>query len=241
MDLTGGAEKKYDLEGIAIAKDGGFWLSSEGHPKKELKHLLLKVSATGKVEQEITLPENLLEQARRFSLEGVSIYEEEGETKVVVAVQREWKDDPKGLTKLGVYKPASGEWGFVQYPLDAPKSKAGGWVGLSEITHVGDGTFALIERDNKGGPDAALKQVTLVSLKGVTPAPAGGDLPILEKRVVLNLLPAMAASKGWTPDKVEGLAITADGRLLAVTDNDGVDDASGETQFLDLGPASQLK
>ncbi|RED45772.1 esterase-like activity of phytase family protein [Aestuariispira insulae] len=241
MDLTGGAEKKYDLEGIAIAKDGGFWLSSEGHPKKEMKHLLLKVSANGKMEQEISIPDDLLAQAKRFSLEGVTSYEDAGETKVVIAVQREWKDDPKGMTKLAVFTPSKNEWGYVHYPLDAPKSPAGGWVGLSEITHVKDGTFAVIERDNKGGPDAAIKQVTLVSLKDVKPAPLGGSLPVLEKRVVLNLLPAMAANNGWTPDKVEGLAITANGRILAVTDNDGVDDATGETQLLDLGPASQLQ
>ena len=101
--------------------------------------------------------------------------------------------------------------------------------------------FALIERDNKGGPDAVIKQVTLVSLKGVAPAAAGGNPAGSGKRVALNLLPAMAASRGWTPDKVEGLAITADGRVLAITDNDGVDDATGETQLLDLGPVSQLK
>ncbi|GGN29439.1 hypothetical protein FHR83_007729 [Actinoplanes campanulatus] len=36
-------------------------------------------------------------------------------------------------------------------------------------------------------------------------------------------------------DKVEGLAVAGDGRTYTVTDNDGIDDATGETVFLDLG------
>lgn len=144
------------------------------------------------------------------------------------------------MTKLGIYNPTNGEWGFVHYPLDKPRSAAGGWVGLSEITHMGGSSFAILERDNQGGPDAAIKQVTIVSLDGVTPAPLGETLPVLQKQLAMDLLPAMSAGNGWTPDKVEGLAVTADGRLIAVTDNDGVDDATGETLLLDLGPANRL-
>lgn len=240
VDLKGGAAEKYDLEGIAVRSGGGFWLASEGHPKKGLDHLILQVAADGTVEQEISLPDALVAQAKRFSLEGVSEFQHNGRPHVIVAVQREWKDDPKGMTKLGIYNPANGEWGFVHYPLDKPLSAAGGWVGLSEITHMGGSSFAILERDNQGGPDAAIKQVTIVSLDGVTPAPLGGTLPVLQKQLAMDLLPAMAASNGWTPDKVEGLAVTADGRLMAVTDNDGVDDATGETLLLDLGPANRL-
>jgi hypothetical protein len=36
-------------------------------------------------------------------------------------------------------------------------------------------------------------------------------------------------------DKPEGLTIGADGEAYAVTDNDGVDDATGETQLFRLG------
>ncbi len=240
VDLKGGAAEKYDLEGISVRSGGGFWLASEGHPKKGLGHLLLQVAPDGTVEKEISLPKELVAQAKRFSLEGVAEFPHNGQTHVIVAVQREWNDDPKGLTKLAVLNVASGEWGFVHYPLDKPRSAAGGWVGLSEITYMGGSRFALIERDNKGGPDAALKQVTVVSLEGVTPAPYGANLPVLEKQMAMDLLPAMSASNGWTPDKVEGLAVTKDGRLIAVTDNDGVDDATGETLLLDLGPANRL-
>lgn len=36
-------------------------------------------------------------------------------------------------------------------------------------------------------------------------------------------------------EKLEGLTIAADGTVYAITDNDGVDDATGETVFLALG------
>ncbi|SFU16099.1 Esterase-like activity of phytase [Pseudovibrio denitrificans] len=240
MDLTGGTAKKYDLEGIALRKEGGFWLASEGNAKKEMEHFLLQASANGEIQKEIKLPASLIAQAKRFSLEGVAEFEMNGKTLVAVAVQREWNDDPKGMTKIGIYDPADESWGFVHYPLDAPRSSAGGWVGLSEITALGNGKFAILERDNKGGKEAAIKQVTTVSLEGITPAPHGTELPVLTKKVVLDLLPAMSATNGWTPDKVEGLAITKDGRILVSTDNDGVDDASGESLFFSMGDAAQL-
>jgi hypothetical protein len=34
---------------------------------------------------------------------------------------------------------------------------------------------------------------------------------------------------------MEGVAVTATGRTFVVTDNDGLDDWSGETWFFDLG------
>lgn len=234
-----GVEGPLDLEGIAVRRDGGFWVVSEGNPKKSMDNRLLQVAPDGTIRQDIRLPKVIADAADRFGLEGVTEDRTaDGKTRVVIAVQREWKDDPKGLVKLAVYTPETGAWGFVHYPLTA--AGKGSWTGLSEITALGDDRFLIIERDNKGGPDAALKQVTLVSLKGITPAPAGSTLPVVTKTVVANLLPQLAATKGWTLDKVEGLTVTAAGQVIALTDNDGVDDATGETRLLDLGPLSGL-
>lgn len=147
--------------------------------------------------------------------------------------------------RIGVYTPAidtdpaaeEGEWKFFYYPLDAVESPAGGWVGLSEITALGDGRFAVVERDNQSGPDTRIKRVYEIDLSGVTPAAEGGTFPLLSKTLAIDVLPAMQAGKGWVHDKLEGLARTADGTVYVVTDNDGVDDSTGETQFLDLGKA----
>ncbi len=241
VNITGGSPKKFDMEGISLAKDGGFWLVSEGNPEKEgVPHLLVKADANGKVTEEISLPEALVAQSKRFGFEGVAEFERGGKTLVVTAIQREWGDDAKGLVKLGIYNPADKSWGFVHYPLDKPKSSAGGWMGLSEITHLGGERFAVLERDNQGGEFAAIKQITVIDLAGIEPVALGGTLPVVEKTVKLDLIPALASSKGWLLDKPEGFTVTADGRMILVTDNDGVDDAPGETQIFTLGSVDKL-
>ena len=52
--------------------------------------------------------------------------------------------------------------------------------------------------------------------------------------------PTSPAPHGYVVDKVEGFAIDAAGNAYAVTDNDGVDDSSGETHFLPLGPLEAM-
>lgn len=50
-----------------------------------------------------------------------------------------------------------------------------------------------------------------------------------------DLIPDLQGARGVVLEKVEGLTIMADGATYIVTDNDGVDDSSGETQFISLG------
>ncbi|MGF1562769.1 MAG: esterase-like activity of phytase family protein [Geminicoccaceae bacterium] len=239
-----GAPVYYDLEGIAPAQGGGFWLATEGNAENETESLqratLIKVDAEGVVEQEAFFPDAAYEHASNRGFEGVAAYEQDGVEKVVVAVQTGWKDDPEGVTKLGIYTPSEDSWSFVGYPLEAPKSERGGWVGLSSITHLGDARFALIERDNQQGDYAVIKTVTTIDLAGVEPVAYGEELPVVEKTMAIDILPAMQASGGWITDKPEGLGVTADGRVFLVTDNDGTDDATGETMFIELGTADQL-
>lgn len=239
--LHGKDTPKYDLEGISVARDGGFWLASEGNPDKEMKHLLIKAAVDGTVEDEIELPVELVAQSARFSLEGVAEFQRDGQTLVALAVQREWKDDPKGMVKLAIYNPADKSWGFVHYPLDKPASPAGGWVGLSEIVSLGDEEFLILERDNQGGEFATIKEINRISLKGVAFASYGSELPVVEKVKVKDILPELQASHGWVLDKPEGLTVTASGEVILVTDNDGVDDAPGATELFHLGQVSDLK
>ena len=49
------------------------------------------------------------------------------------------------------------------------------------------------------------------------------------------MLPALRATNGWTQEKLEGLTVGGDGQVYAITDNDGVLDATGETVLLRLG------
>jgi len=235
-----GAPAAYDLEGIAMREGGGFWVASEGRPGDGKPNVILGVAADGTVEETIGLPEDLEAGATNNGFEGVAVGPVDGEERLIAAIQREWADDPENHARLAVYDPAGGDWGFVHYPKEAPSSPAGGWVGLSEITHLGDGRYAIIERDNQPGAYSTHKVLTVVDLSDVAPAPMGEAPPVVEKTVVVDLLPVMRSTNGWISDKPEGIAVTADGTVWMVSDNDGVDDAPGETQFLRLGTVDEL-
>ncbi|TIP78013.1 MAG: hypothetical protein E5X63_38715 [Mesorhizobium sp.] len=49
-----------------------------------------------------------------------------------------------------------------------------------------------------------------------------------------------SATNGYVVDKVEGFTIDKNGDIFVATDNDGVDDSSGETLFLRLGNISAV-
>lgn len=132
-----------------------------------------------------------------------------------------------------MFNPSSGEWGFVHYPLDA--APEGAWVGLSELTSIGNGQFLVIERDNQQGPAAEVKRLYRIDLSGIQPVAEGQAFPLVNKRLERDLLPELKSTGGWVLDKVEGAAVDKLGRLFVVTDNDGVEDASGEARFMRLG------
>jgi len=234
---NGEAAQKLDIEGLVGDGDGGFWLANEGDAAKLVPHALIHVDDTGAIKEEIGLPVELLAGQTRFGLEGITTTGEGDDLTLVMAVQREWGDDPKGQTKLLAYKPKTKEWSAVCYPLEKAQS---GWIGLSEIT-AHDGKLYVIERDNLIGADARVKRVYAVSLDGFKPAALGGELPVVAKTLVRDLLADLkSATNGYVVDKVEGLAIDRNGDAYVVTDNDGVDDSSGETLFIRLGTISAV-
>jgi len=216
--------QKLDIEGVTLDGKGGFWLASEGRTDRLIPHALYNVNAKGAIKQEIALPAGLQVQEIRFGFEGIARI---GDV-LWMPVQRSWKDDAKGEVKLVAYNTESKEWGAVRYALDAPADK--GWVGLSDIEIHGDYAY-IIERDNQIGEKAAVKKIYRVALSQMVPAALGGELPLVEKEEVRDLLPDLKALNGFVVDKVEGLAIDANGKAYVVTDNDGVDDSSGETLF----------
>ena len=61
------------------------------------------------------------------------------------------------------------------------------------------------------------------------------NLPVVSKEEVRDLLPDLTSTGGYVLDKIEGLAILPSGEAFVMTDNDGVDDASGETMFWSIG------
>ena len=93
--------------------------------------------------------------------------------------------------------------------------------------------MATATRKLVSGPAATIKRVYAFDV----PRTFGTGLPVVGKKLAADLLPALKADNGWVQDKVEGLAIAGNGQVYAVTDNDGLDDATGETVFLRLGAA----
>lgn len=230
MGVTrGGAPAQLmDIEGITPDGEGGFWIANEGRSDRMVPHGILRVDETGEITETIGLPAELSAQETRFGFEGIAV---QGDT-LWMAVQREWKDDPKGMAKLVAYNLKDETWGAVHYPLDAPGE--GAWMGLSEITIHGDWAYVL-ERDNQVADKAATKRLYRVALADLKPAELGSPLPVVKKELVRDLLPDLKAGNGYVLDKVEGFAIDAAGEGFAVTDNDGVDDSSGETLFWSIG------
>lgn len=249
--ITGG-RGDYDPEGIAFAPDGTTWIASEGDATDARPNRLLQLDAGGAVVAEVGLPPEVLAcraaSANRGSLgagfEGVAVAARPGGGYVLhVAQQRGWDyttppcealdDDPTGAdagepgwTRVWTYDPARRAWSHVPYQLE-PRPAGAGWVGLSEIAPAGDGTFAFIERDNLTGAYARFKAVTRARL-------SAGPVTRAAK-TTFDLLPALRAGNGWITDKPEGLAVTRDGTAYVVTDNDGVDGWTGETQLVRLG------
>ena len=220
-----------DLEGIAVSANGNVWLVSEGagtvgDPDRpvETSNWLIQANADGTIQQTFGLPDEVNSIQRRFGFEGVA---DAGDS-LVVAFQRAWGDEDH--PRLGIFDKASCTWRFVFYPLESAASANGGWVGLSDITPVGNKRFWVLERDNQGGPDAAIKRIYEINLDGA----ASGS--VVQKTLVNDLMDELGAQNGLTPEKLEGLAILADGTTLVVNDNDGVDDNSGETVLLRVAP-----
>jgi hypothetical protein len=221
-----------DPEGISLASGGGFWIASEGAGSKTAfesgrnitsGNLLLRVSATGVIQEVVTLPDAVQALQTRYGFEGVA----ESDGKLVVAMQRAWTGET--MPRIAVYDLAAKTWQFHFYPLDPAVSPNGGWVGLSEITALGNQRFLVVERDNQSGPDARIKRLYRIDLSGAT------DGGTLRKTLVRDLMPDLKATKGPVLEKIEGLAVLADGQVMFVTDNDGVNDSSGETQLVRLG------
>ncbi len=255
-----------DFEGVARDLDGqSFWVVSEGTGNLvdgisdpddspfEAPNLLIEyqkipgippfVEPFDLIKRVVPLPIELTRNQLRFGLEGIAPtgFAPAGDTmQLYVCFQRAWPDagDPAGMARIGRYEFFGNSWTFAYYPLDVPTSPNGGWVGLSELTHLGGDRFAVIERDNQGGPDARIKRIYEFSVAGVTfqPTSRAPALPVLEKTLVLDLLAAdtYGVTGGPIPEKQEGLCVLPDGTAWIVNDNDGVDDNNGETQLLEL-------
>ena len=205
---------KYDLEGIAKRWNEGFWLASEGKPGQKRPNLIVRTDAQGRVLEEVPLPPALTRYRVKAGLEGIAAWGSNDRERVAVVFQRSWRDDPRGQVKIGQYWPATGQWEFYRYPLDAGKG-----LGLSGISYLPDGSALVLERDNRPFLKARIKRLYRVALPA-RPQSGRDRYPLLEKQPVLDILavyPLVCGNNG----KLEGMATTPGGKIYLVADDDG--------------------
>jgi hypothetical protein len=84
---------------------------------------------------------------------------------------------------------------------------------------------------------AELKSVFAIDLAsaGFRAYDDGDGRGTIDKSLLIDVLPQLQKKRIWTAEKLEGFAVARDNKIYAVTDNDGLDDATGETVFLRLG------
>jgi len=220
-----------DPEGITVDGEGFLWIASEGRgtvgdssrPVESL-NMIFKVDLEGNILDIVCLPEEFNNIQVRYGIEGVTYVANEDRDYLVIALQRAWADDDHPM--ILAYNLQDKEFFRFFYPLDEVESQNGGWVGLSDITYLGDGKFLVLERDNQYGPDAAIKRVYCINL-------LESDVDdVVEKVLVADLMPLLQTTGGMMYEKIEGMAVSTDGLVWISNDNDGVDDNSGETQLL---------
>ncbi|GGK22272.1 hypothetical protein GCM10011583_62820 [Streptomyces camponoticapitis] len=232
---TDGQPTGYDVEGIHAREQGGFWLAVEGATGAGNK--LVRLDSAGNTRQVVDLPADIAAGLAGQGFEGVTATtDRRGHEVVWATLQREVKTDPAGTVRLGRYDVESDTWSWYGYRIGSTTTP-GDWIGLSEITAVGD-KLAVIERDKLNGPSARIKRVYTVDLpKSAAPA---GPLRVLPKKLAHDVLPDLRETNGWTQEKLEGLTVAGNGEVYAVTDNDGLDNATGETAFMDLGSSREI-
>lgn len=241
-DAKGEVVKGLDLEGISSRADGGYWLASEA--KKPEDNRLVRVDPKGIVRQEVSLPEYITSKMGKWGLEGVTSVGRGKHEVLYFVIQRPLWDNPKkkadpvdgdNIARIGRYEVGTGEFSWFGYEMDE-SAKDSGWVGLSEITALNAaGTkLAVIERDKGVGDKAKHKKVYEVTIPD-TGAATGKKVTVLKKKLLVDALPKLKSTNGWTQEKLEGFAVDKIGNMYAVTDNDGVKDANGETVFMYLG------
>lgn len=220
-----------DPEGITT--DGGeyLYIASEGigsigddeNPIESL-NFIFKVDHDGVIHEVITLPDEINAVQSSYGLEGIA-YHPSGI--IVVCLQRAWEGFDGPI--IALYNLDDAMWeGHVQYPLDDPQSQAGGWVGISEITWVDEGIFHVLERDNQGDLDAAVKKIYAIDLFATE-----GEGETISKVLGADLIDVAGSTGGLVIEKIEGMAWNKQGWWI-INDNDGVDWNSGEIQLINV-------
>lgn len=219
-----------DSEGLAVDKDGHFWVSDEYGPFAAVfdkKGKLLKKYAPGH-----GLPAILSRRTPNRGAEGLAIIPDGHVAfmeQSILALKKNGQSSKKtaAFTRLVLLDPKTGDTKTYAYPIDGDYKKPGN-AKLGDIAAVNDHTFLIIEQ----GKDKNKKMKNLIYKVDITGAddisktlinglepefyPNGGGIRMAKKELLVDL-----RALGWTAEKAEGMALYPDGKTLAViNDND---------------------
>ena len=228
---------KYDLngmdpEGIAVDKQGNFWISDEYGP------FIAKFSKKGQLIQKLSpsngLPSVLKYRIPNRGMEGLSI---SPSGKVFSSVQSildiNGETNNALFTRLVMYDPKTKKTKMYAYPVNMTKFKKAKDLKIGDIYAVNDKQLLVIEqgKDNNGEMRNVINLVDLSKATDLTEKKVNGKeletISNLEDLKKLNI--SMASSKeilnlrehGWDMEKAEGLTLLPDGKTIAiVNDND---------------------
>lgn len=222
MNDLGTDRNGLDTEGLALDKDGNFWISDEYGP------FIAKVDKKGNILEKygpgMGLPKNLADRVPNRGSEGLTV-DEKG--RVFALIQSPLNVDGKTAktakyTRIVEFDPVTKETTMYAYPVDTGYKNTGA-AKIGDITSIGKGQFLMIEQGKQHGEMQNL--IYKVDLNGATPIADNGDLEYgrldgkivpAKKELVLDL-----RAEGWNIEKAEGLALLPDRKTIAVVnDND---------------------
>ncbi len=244
-----------DLEGIAIAKDGTFWMADEYRPS------IYHFDATGKLIDRLipkgtptangtfgtpVLPDVYAQRRANRGFEGIAL-----EGNKVYAFMQSGLDNPDVANDAN--SKASSNLRIVEYDT-ATKAVTGEYIyqlndvkiadKIGDATSLGNGKFLIVERDATATVDSfkgifeidLSKATNINNAANLTKIPAGKTIDQLNAaelktagiETVTKKLIANASTLGYTGvEKLEGLALLDNKTLAIINDNDfGVGNAT---------------
>lgn len=211
-----------DPEGIAIDKDGNFWISDEYGP------FIIKVDKNGKILEKLEpgngLPEIVKHRIPNRGIEGLTI---DKNGNIYAAVQSTLNVDGKIkdtaiFTRVLKIDPDTKEVKTFAYPIDK-NYKSNSAAKIGDIYAVDENKLLIIEQGKqKGKMENLIYLVDFSKADDITTLgnleSKGNDLKIKlgEKKLVVDL-----RKHGWDTEKAEGLTLLPDNKTIAIiNDND---------------------
>ena len=232
MEILGYDADGLDSEGIALDKDGNFWVCDEYGP------FIAQFDKTGKMLKKYApgqgLPEVLSSRVPNRGFEGITVTPG---GKVLAAIQSplniEGKTGKTALfTRIVELDPHTGTTKMYAYPIDATAYKSPKDAKIGDIYAISDTKLLLIEQGK--GKDKQMRNmiylVDLANASDLSNATIDGKQPefiadknnltasiqLADKQLLVDL-----RAHGWEIEKAEGLCMLPDKKTIVITnDND---------------------